>query len=82
MSNIPGDSSNPEAGEVVTEYAAPRPPSGDGFHRYAFLVYKQPGKINVEVPEDRRGFDVDSFAKNYTLGGPLFGNFFKAQNVK
>ncbi|VDM98669.1 unnamed protein product, partial [Onchocerca ochengi] len=41
VTNIPGQ--NISEGEVLAEYVGAGAPKGTGFHRYVFLVYKQPG---------------------------------------
>lgn len=55
-----------------------------GFHRYVFLVYKQPGVI-VDPEEGhvtsrsrkkRRYFRIGKFATKHNLGNPIAGNFF------
>ncbi|TKR66808.1 hypothetical protein L596_023046 [Steinernema carpocapsae] len=78
VTNIPED--NVKGGEIITNYAGPTPPPGDGFHRYVFLVYKQPGEIDAgDVKSaDRGSFKVADFAREYRLGDPVAGNFFQA----
>ncbi|KAE8750869.1 hypothetical protein FOCC_FOCC002297 [Frankliniella occidentalis] len=44
MGNIPGN--DVSKGEVVYEYLRPFPPSGTGYHRLVFILYKQEGKID------------------------------------
>ncbi|VDO47065.1 unnamed protein product, partial [Onchocerca flexuosa] len=85
VTNIPGR--NISEGEMVAEYVGAGAPKGTGFHRYVFLVYKQPGFI--EDPEEghvtkrsrekRRYFRIAKFAKKHNLGNPIAGNFFMAQ---
>lgn len=82
--NIPGtDVSN---GDTLTEYIGSGPPQGTGLHRYIFLVYKQPGKIDFKVPrvsnrsrEGRRNFKARQFAAEYNLGSAIAGNFYQAE---
>ena len=57
-----------------------------GLHRYVFLVYKQPGRIEVtekKVPsssrENRYKWSASKFAAQYNLGNPYAGNFFQAE---
>ncbi|KAI9204455.1 phosphatidylethanolamine binding protein [Polychytrium aggregatum] len=66
-------------GEDLSDYVSPSPPSGSGFHRYVFLLYKQPGKLDFEVLTGKRsGWEAHSWAEGYGL--ELVGcNFFKAQ---
>ncbi|KAL3280710.1 hypothetical protein HHI36_003946 [Cryptolaemus montrouzieri] len=74
-------------GEVFAEYLGSGPPKGTGLHRYIFLVYEQPGKIDFEEPPktsqssraNRLKFSIKNFAKKYNLGNPIAGNYFKAQ---
>lgn len=57
-----------------------------GLHRYVFLVFKQPAKINFTVErlsntssERRAHFSVRKFSFRNKLGAPIAGNFFQAQ---
>jgi hypothetical protein len=57
-----------------------------GLHRYVFLIYEQPGKINFTEKRltnrsgDNRGkFSIRKFAEKYNLGQPIAGNFFQAE---
>nr|AAL91110.1 16kDa-like protein [Onchocerca volvulus] len=85
VTNIPGQ--NISEGEVLAEYVGAGAPKGTGFHRYVFLVYKQPGVI-VDPEEGhvtsrsrkkRRYFRIGKFATKHNLGNPIAGNFFMAQ---
>ena len=42
--NIPGD--NIKNGDTLFEYKGPAPPKGSGTHRYIFLLYEQPERID------------------------------------
>lgn len=82
--NIPG--TDVKSGTVLSEYVGSGPPKGTGLHRYVFLVYKQPGKLNPDekrLPNtsgDHRGcFKISNFAKKYNLGQPIAGNFYQAK---
>ncbi|OQR69769.1 phosphatidylethanolamine-binding proteinF40A3.3-like [Tropilaelaps mercedesae] len=82
--NIPG--TDIEKGEEIAGYRGSGPPKGSGLHRYVFVVYKQPGRINVpdkRVPsssrEDRLGWSLQDFIKKYDLGEPVAGNFYLAE---
>ncbi|GBP43022.1 Phosphatidylethanolamine-binding protein homolog F40A3.3 [Eumeta japonica] len=84
VGNIPG--SNVSAGETLSAYVGSGPPSGTGLHRYVYLVYKQPGKLQFDEPRlpntsgDNRGkFSISAFAKKYNLGDPIAGNFYQAE---
>ncbi|XP_022220725.2 protein D2 [Drosophila obscura] len=82
--NIPGN--DVASGEVLTAYIGSGPPKGTGLHRYVFLLYKQPGKLDFEEPHvsnksrrDRPSFKVAKFAEKHQLGNPVAGNFYQAQ---
>ncbi|XP_017780490.1 PREDICTED: protein D3-like, partial [Nicrophorus vespilloides] len=75
-----------KTGDVITAYLGSGPPNGTGLHRYVFLLFKQPKKLEFDEPktealsrEHRLNFDVKKFAKKYNLGEPVAINFFKAQ---
>lgn len=74
------------SGLVLVGYRGSGPPEGTGLHRYIFLVYEQPGKIEFEekpiAKDEREGrwnFSIRKFAQKYQLGKPLFGNYYEAQ---
>lgn len=82
--NIPG--CDVSKGQVLSEYIGSGPPKGTGLHRYVFLVYKQPGKIEFKETKltnrsgDGRGkFSIRKFAVKYSLGQPIAGNFYQAE---
>nr|WEY07714.1 phosphatidylethanolamine-binding protein [Ephestia kuehniella] len=84
VGNIPGD--NVSAGETLSAYVGSGPPPKTGLHRYVFLVYKQPGKLNFDEPRltntsdaNRGKFSIAKFAAKYKLGNPVAGNFYQAQ---
>lgn len=49
VANIPGDFV--EKGDTIVEYMQPFPLKGTGFHRYVFVLYKQDGKVEYELPK-------------------------------
>ena len=61
-----------------------------GLHRYTFLVFKQPGKLEVtDRPrvtsaglEGRIKFDMKQWMKKYGLGRAVAGTFYKAEFEK
>ncbi|CAD6993264.1 protein D3 [Ceratitis capitata] len=84
VTNIPGN--DVSQGEVLAAYVGSGPPQHTGLHRYVFLLYKQPGKL--EFDEERVGnnsrngrpnFRASAFAEKYSLDNPIEGNFFQAQ---
>jgi len=84
VGNIPG--CEVRNGDTLSEYVGSGPPEGTGLHRYVFLVYKQPGKMEFDEPRltnrsgDNRGmFSIRKFALKHNLGVPVAGNFYQAQ---
>ncbi|XP_073817246.1 protein D3-like [Musca autumnalis] len=82
--NIPGN--HIDQGEVLAAYIGSGPPKGTGLHRYVFLLYKQPGKLEFDEArvgnnsrQDRPKFKAAAFAEKYNLGSPIAGNFYQAQ---
>ena len=62
------------------DYVGPSPPSGSGYHRYFFYLFRQSGKIAFKSePSSRAHFDPDKFASEYNLGEPIAANFFIAE---
>ncbi|GLV45036.1 uncharacterized protein CBL_14391 [Carabus blaptoides fortunei] len=84
VGNIPGN--KVESGEILSAYIGSGPPPGTGLHRYVFLVYKQPAKIDFKVDrltntssEKRALFSIRKFAFRHKLGHPIAANFYHAQ---
>uniref|UniRef100_A0A0N4ZIC6 Phosphatidylethanolamine-binding protein n=1 Tax=Parastrongyloides trichosuri TaxID=131310 RepID=A0A0N4ZIC6_PARTI len=83
--NIPG--SDVSKGEEIAEYVGSGAPQGTGLHRYIFLLYKQPSKIDTDseikanrfTRNGRFNWNVKEFSKKYNLEGPIYGNFYQAQ---
>lgn len=82
--NIPG--CDIAKGDVLTAYVGSGPPEGTGLHRYAFLLFKQMGKLKFsenKIPKNsgsnRGKFNTVKFAKKYKLGEALAGNFYQAK---
>lgn len=82
--NIPGDDIS--TGESLVDYVGARPLQGAGFHRYVFLVYKQPGKVQFHEKHlknheeaTHEKFSTRKFAEKYNLGNPQAGNMFQAK---
>lgn len=81
--NIPG--SDIEKGEVLSEYVGSGPPKDSGLHRYVFLLYRQPKKLEFEETlvkktevGDRPLFSARKFAEKYNMKLEA-GNFYQAQ---
>lgn len=84
VANVPGNDIS--KGDVKFEYRGSGAPKGTGLHRYIFLVFKQPGQLNLGqervVKRSRKGrlnWSLRKFAKEHKLGNPIAGNFFVAQ---
>ncbi|KAH8267448.1 hypothetical protein KR018_005009 [Drosophila ironensis] len=84
VGNIPG--CDVSKGEVLSAYIGSGPPPDTGLHRYVFLVYQQPCKLEFDekrLPNNsgdgRGGFKIAEFAKKYELGDPIAGNFYQAE---
>lgn len=82
--NIPGD--NIKKGEVLSAYVGSGPPKDSGLHRYTFILYKQPKKLEFDEKRlsnteamGREKFSTRNFAKKYGLGTPIAGNFYQAK---
>ncbi|CAG8633636.1 5376_t:CDS:2 [Funneliformis caledonium] len=75
------DSGNLSEATVITSYNGPTPPPGTGFHRYVFLLYRQPDS-HLEfqaVPSPRGGFKARLFAEQHGLQ-LIAANFFLCKN--
>ncbi|XP_054726080.1 phosphatidylethanolamine-binding protein homolog F40A3.3-like [Anastrepha obliqua] len=72
-------------GQTVAEYVGSGPPEGTGLHRYIFLVFKQPAKIDTTKfisktsREGRLKVKTRDYIAKYNLGEPVAGNFYQAQ---
>ncbi|GFY59127.1 phosphatidylethanolamine-binding protein 1 [Trichonephila inaurata madagascariensis] len=82
--NIPEN--DVSSGTVMSEYVGSGPPEGTGLHRYVFLIYEQPGKLNCDEKkltnrsgDHRANFKIANFAKKYHLNELVAGNFYQAQ---
>ncbi|KAJ2950030.1 hypothetical protein O0L34_g11368 [Tuta absoluta] len=81
VANIPGN--HIEKGDNIVEYLRPFPLKGTGYHRYVFVLYKQDGRVDYDVPkvnsssrlEDRTFVTRDWYQKyqdNITPAGLAF----------
>ncbi|XP_061394521.1 protein D2-like [Musca vetustissima] len=84
VGNIPGDQL--KKGEVLSAYVGSGPPKDTGLHRYVFLLFKQPKKLEFDEKRfsnteaaGREKFSTKKFIAKYNLGAPLAGNFYQAQ---
>ncbi|CAG2176541.1 unnamed protein product [Oppiella nova] len=82
--NIPG--LDIQSGKTLAGYIGSGPPRGSGLHRYIFVVYRQPGTLDISGKcvsnrdlEGRHKFKIRDFARNHGLGEPIAGNFFQAK---
>lgn len=94
--NIPGN--EVEKGYDLAGYIGSGPPQGTGnflpisgkhsilgLHRYVFIVYKQPKKleegekVSSTSVKDRPQFKAAKWAEEQGLKGPVAGNFYQAQ---
>jgi len=74
--------------ETIWGFIGCGPTQGSGFHRYTYILFKQPaGFIDFSAivhrssrNADGRGqFNVRDFAKTFGLGAPIAANYFLAQ---
>ncbi|KAH9631181.1 hypothetical protein HF086_005952 [Spodoptera exigua] len=63
VANIPGNSI--EKGDTIVEYLQPIPLKGTGYHRYAYVLYKQDGNINYDVTKEDRTFVTREWYQKY-----------------
>ncbi|KAF6828533.1 ov-16 antigen [Colletotrichum musicola] len=69
--------------QAFNEYMPPEPKSGSGTHRYIYLLYVQPEKMNkmgfdmVGVDKmNRKNFNISAFRKEAGLKRPIGGTYF------
>lgn len=82
--NIPGN--NIDKGAFPVSFFPSAPPKDSGEHRYVFLLYKQPGKLDLQGQqristfqmEGRDNFPIKAFVDKFKLGSPIAGNFYLA----
>ncbi|KAL6074466.1 Phosphatidylethanolamine-binding protein 1 [Balamuthia mandrillaris] len=83
------DELEPEKGFAIAEYVGAAPGKDSGKHRYTFLVYEQPGVIDVENETviksrgcgfaPRRSFQPSAFQQKHGLSSLLAFNMFYAE---
>lgn len=84
VGNIQGN--NVDKGDVLTAFFPSAPPKDTGEHRYVFLLFKQPAKIDfnghVVIPtfemDGRNKFSTKAFVEKFKLATPVAGNFYLA----
>ncbi|KAJ7553024.1 hypothetical protein O6H91_06G081600 [Diphasiastrum complanatum] len=76
VADIPG-SSDATQGKQIVPYMGPKPPIG--IHRYIFVLFKQPGRMQMFPPHARNNFSTRNFAEQYGLGTPHGAVYFNAQ---
>lgn len=83
--NIP--SNEIDKGDVLTSYFPAAPAKGSGEHRFVFLFFRQPDKVDLHGQEKistfqmagRSNFSTKSFVEKFDLEKvPVAGNFFLA----
>ncbi|KAI8065660.1 phosphatidylethanolamine-binding protein [Gongronella butleri] len=55
-----------QGGQTVLSYQPPHPQKGTKKHRYTWIAYEQPDKVEI-APVDRLGFDTKAFAQQHGL---------------
>lgn len=84
VGNIQGN--NVDKADVLTAFFPSAPPKNTGEHRYVFLLFKQPAKIDFQghviIPtfemEGRDKFSTKALVEKFKLGAPVAGNFYVA----
>ncbi|XP_058797813.1 protein D1-like [Phymastichus coffea] len=84
VTNIPGN--DIDKGDILAEYRGSGPPKGTGLHRYVFLLFKQPEKLQFDekfisktTRTGRVNYSVQNFVDKYKLGIPVAGNMYRAE---
>lgn len=84
VGNIQGN--NIDKADVLTAFFPSTPPKNTGEHRYVFLLFKQPTKIDfnghIIIPtfemDGRNKFSTKAFVEKFKLVTPVAGNFYLA----
>ncbi|XP_064482532.1 protein D1-like [Ornithodoros turicata] len=72
------------AGDTITPYNGPSPPSGTGLHRYVFLLYAQTSPVereNLKIPSGRGNFKLATVKSTPGVSHLTATNFFTAANA-
>jgi phosphatidylethanolamine-binding protein len=75
-----------DKGDLLVNFFPSAPPKDSGEHRYVFLLFKEPEKINFKgyekistfEMEGRDKFSTKGFVEKHKLGTPVAGNFYLA----
>ncbi|KXS18178.1 PEBP-like protein [Gonapodya prolifera JEL478] len=81
VTEMAGSGTKPTVKRDLVQYMGPAPPSGTGFHRYVFLLYRHEGKVHFksEPPKDRKNFNVAKWSQENGIGDPVGGEFYVAK---
>ncbi|XP_029019869.1 phosphatidylethanolamine-binding protein 4 [Betta splendens] len=73
-------------GTTLTDYHPPTPTPASGFHRYQFVLFKQPPDARVSLAEQEKSsrgkWDLQAFVAKFGLGEPVATLQFLTQNYK
>uniref|UniRef100_A0A1A8N5R4 Phosphatidylethanolamine-binding protein 4 n=1 Tax=Nothobranchius pienaari TaxID=704102 RepID=A0A1A8N5R4_9TELE len=73
-------------GTTLTDYRQPTPPQNSGFHRYQFMLFKQPPDTPVSLTDQEKSsrgkWDLQAFITRFGLGEPVTSVQFLTQNFK
>ncbi|XP_054587389.1 phosphatidylethanolamine-binding protein 4 isoform X2 [Nothobranchius furzeri] len=73
-------------GTTLTDYHQPTPPQNSGFHRYQFMLFKQPPDTLVSLTDQEKSsrgkWDLQAFITRFGLGEPVASVQFLTQNFK
>ena len=70
-------------GSEKMKFSPSGPPSGSGEHRYVFLIFGHNSKIGgrrTSQIKERKGFQIQRFATENSLGDPRFINFYRSES--
>ncbi|XP_030057897.1 phosphatidylethanolamine-binding protein 4 [Microcaecilia unicolor] len=71
-------------GNILSEYRRPTPPPKTGYHRYQFLLYKQPANQDISLTEEERAtygsWSLKRFTERYELPPPVATTQYRTAN--
>ncbi|XP_055586705.1 protein D3-like [Uranotaenia lowii] len=84
VGNIQGN--DLERADTIVEYVGAAPPKGTGLHRFVFLLYEHPerldfsneARLSARCRNPRRYFSTRNFVRKYGLTSLWAGNFYQA----